>query len=139
MNDSLLLSKKYELIFYFFIPPDPEFVQSDAFLEVLKLLEYIFDKKCLPPEKYAIFICGETNAVSKVDFLCHDMDFKFVKPVIVNQNVYEELSLPIDGQFVSTIKVSMTLQGTNIAIDSKNQIYVFDPASKYLISVNPVK
>lgn len=41
----------------------------------------------------------------------------------------------LSGGFVNTIKIPMTLQGTNVAIDSKNRIHVFDPASQHLISV----
>jgi hypothetical protein len=96
-NESNLLNRVYEAIFYFFIPPNVEFIKSETFLESLKLLEYLFDRKSLSPEKYTIFVCGDTNVISKFDFLVNDMNFKFVKPALVNKNVYEQLSLPEDG------------------------------------------
>jgi hypothetical protein len=95
-NDSVSLNREYELIFYFFIPRDVELAESETFLEGLKLLEYLFDRKRFSPEKYTVFVCGEANAISKFASLVNDLHFKFIKSVLVNKNVYERLSLPED-------------------------------------------
>lgn len=96
LANASLRDKQYELIFYFFIPPDVEFLETETFLGILKLLDYLFDKKGLAPEKHIVFVCGQKGIFSKLDLLKNDMDFKFVMPVLVNQNVYRELSLPLD-------------------------------------------
>jgi hypothetical protein len=57
------------------------------FIEILKLLEYFFDKKHLQPEKYVIFVCGEAKTISKLDFLGNDRDFKYLKLGVVNTDL----------------------------------------------------
>ncbi len=96
-DDSYSPNIAYDLIFYFFIPPDIEFAKSENFLEGQKLLEYLLDKMGLSTEKYIVLVCADASLVSRLDFLVTEMHFKFIKPVPVKKEVYQQLSLSEDG------------------------------------------